>query len=333
MPGLGTNWAGNYSYRAARLHRPATVDQLQEIVAAAKRVRVLGSRHSFTDIADSCELVSLDLLPVEITVDRARGTVSLSAGVTYAELARELEREGMALANLASLPHISVAGAVSTASHGSGDGNGNLATSVCALELVRADGSLGRVARDDPEFNGMVVGLGAVGALTRITLDLERAYEVRQRVFEGLSWRALFEHFDAIMSSGYSVSVFTRWGETLEQVWVKSRRGVCMYTETLFGARRRPSSGTRSSGSIPRTATPQLGVPGPWSERLPHFRSASPRAAATELQSEYLVAAAPRRRGDRGGTSAGRPYPSAGPGVGDPHHRRRRAVDEPAVSP
>lgn len=290
MPGLGTNWAGNYSYRAARLHRPVTVDQLQEIVAAAKRVRVLGSRHSFTDIADSCELVSLELLPVEITVDRAPGTVSLSAGVTYAQLARELEREGMALANLASLPHISVAGAVSTASHGSGDRNGNLATSVRALELVHADGSLGRVARDHPDFDGLVVGVGALGALTRITLDLERTYEVRQRVFEGLSWRALFDHFDEIMSSGYSVSVFTRWGEALDQVWVKSRAD--LLPGPLFGAT--PASSERHPiiGLDSANATPQLGLPGPWSERLPHFRSGFTPSSGAEIQSEYLV---PRR--------------------------------------
>ncbi len=287
MNGLGTNWAGNHRYRAARLHRPETVDQLQDIIAATKRVRVLGSRHSFTDIVDSCELVSLERLPVEITVDAAKRTASLTAGVTYAELASELEREGAALANLASLPHISVAGAVSTASHGSGDGNGNLATAVCALELVRADGSLMRVARGEEKFDGMVVGLGALGAVTRITVDVERTYDVCQRVFEGLSWRSLFDHFDEIMASGYSVSVFTRWGAALDQVWVKSRTDPL--PGPLFGAATATGERHPIIGLDPANATPQLGVPGPWSERLPHFRQGFTPSSGAEIQSEYLV--------------------------------------------
>jgi xylitol oxidase len=290
VDGLGTNWAGNYRYRAARLHRPASVHQLQEIVAAAKHVRVLGSRHSFTDIADSCELVTLEGLPTEVNVDHQHRTVSVTAAVTYAELARELAREGVALANLASLPHISVAGAVSTASHGSGDRNGNLATSVCALELVRADGSPMRVAREDPEFDGLVVGLGALGALTRITLDVESAYDVHQRVFEDLSWRSLLAHFDEIMSSGYSVSVFTRWGAALDQVWVKSRTDPS--SGSLFGAATATAERHPIIGLDPANATAQLGVPGPWSERLPHFRRGFIPSSGAEIQSEYLV---PRR--------------------------------------
>jgi alditol oxidase len=198
---------------------------VREIVAAAPRVHVLGSRHSFTDIADSAELVSLDRLAPNVVVDRGAMIVTLGGAVRYGELAVELAREGLALANLASLPHIAIAGAVSTATHGSGDGNGNLATAVRALEFVTSDGAMVRAARGDPEFAGLVVGLGAVGAVTRITLDVEPAYEVSQQVFERLRWENLFEHFDAITSSGYSVSVFTRWGETVDQVWIKRRAG------------------------------------------------------------------------------------------------------------
>jgi alditol oxidase len=218
-----TNWAGNYRYRAGKLHRPSTVEQLQEVVANAPRVRALGSRHSFTDLADSDELVSLEGLPKEVAVDREAGTVSFSAALRYGELAEVLEREGLALANLASLPHISVAGAVATATHGSGDANGNLATSVAGLELVTSSGELLTAARGDPDFDGLVVGLGALGAVTRLTLDAEPAYQVRQRVFEGLAWEALHMHFDQVTATGDSVSVFTRWGEAVDQVWVKSR--------------------------------------------------------------------------------------------------------------
>ena len=197
-----TNWAGNYRYRASTLHRPSSVEHLQEVVANAPRVRVLGSRHSFTDLADSAELVSLEGLPKDVAVDHEAGTVSFSAGLRYGELATELEREGLALANLASLPHISVAGAVATATHGSGNAKGNLATSVASLELATSSGELLNLSRGDPEFDGLVVGLGALGAVTRLTLDVEPAYQVRQRVFEGLAWDALHERFDEITNHG-----------------------------------------------------------------------------------------------------------------------------------
>ena len=287
-----TNWSGNYSYAARTLHRPSTVEQVQEIVASARALRVLGSRHSFTGIADSAELLSIDGLPREVVVDPAARTVSFTAGLRYGELATILRAEGMALANLASLPHISVAGAVSTATHGSGDANGNLATAVAAVEMVSSDGELMRASRGDADFNGLVVGLGALGALTRITLDIEPAYDVRQRVFEGLSWEALFEHFDAITSSGYSVSVFTRWGPALDQVWVKSRVGAEpeVVHDALFGAAAATVERHPILGLDPVNCSPQLGVPGPWSERLPHFRMGFTPSSGEEIQSEYLVA-------------------------------------------
>src|SRR6478735_2368285 len=149
--------------------------------------------------------------------------MTYSAWLKYGELAKALAPHGLALHNLASLPHISIAGAIATATHGSGDANGNLATAVRGVELVTSDGEPLSVARGEPDFEGVVVGLGALGVVTRVTLEVEPAYEVRQRVFEGLSWDALHEHFDEITSSGYSVSVFTRWGETVDQVWIKSR--------------------------------------------------------------------------------------------------------------
>ena len=285
------NWAGNHRYRAERIHHPSTLEQVQEIVAAARRVRALGSRHSFNDIADSTELVALDALPADVVVHRGAATVSLGSGVTYGELAGALNREGMALHNLASLPHISVAGAVATATHGSGDANGNLATAVAALELVTSSGELLTVARGEPDFEGMVVGLGALGVVTRLTLDVEPAYEVRQRVFEGLAWDMLLEHFDEIAASGYSVSVLTRWGTQVDQVWVRSR--VTDEPEAvrrdLFGAR--PATVDRHPilGIDPVNCTPQLGRAGAWSDRLPYFRMGFTPSSGEELQSEYLV--------------------------------------------
>jgi alditol oxidase len=290
----GRNWAGNYAYRAERLHRPSTIEGVREIVAGAPRVRVLGSRHSFNDIADSSELLTLEDMPADVVFDRAAGTVSFNAGLKYGELVETLNAEGVGLHNLASLPHISVAGAVATATHGSGDANGNLATAVAGLELVTSDGEMLEVSRGGPDFDGLVVGLGALGAVTRITLDVEPAYEVRQRVFEGLGWEALFENFDGITSRGYSVSVFTRWNETVDQVWVKSRvtdepegAEADLFGATAAGVDRHPILGIDAA-----PCTPQLGRPGPWSDRLPHFRMGFTPSSGEELQTEYAV---PRR--------------------------------------
>jgi xylitol oxidase len=262
-----TNWGGNYIFRARRIHRPTTLEQVQELVAAAPRVRVLGSRHSFTGIVDSDELVALDAMPADVVVDHAAGTVSVGAGVRYGELAEALRAEGVALHNLASLPHISIAGAIATATHGSGDANGNLATAVAGLEL---------------------------GAVTRLTLDVEPAYDVRQRVFEGLSWSALFEHFDEISARGYSVSVFTRWGETAGHVWVKSRVSDDpeRVSSELFGALAATVERHPIPGLDPVNCTPQLGVAGWWADRLPHFRMGFTPSNGEEIQSEYHV---PRR--------------------------------------
>ena len=289
-----SNWAGNYRYRADKLHRPSTLDQVQEAIVNAPRIRVLGSRHSFSDIADSSELLTLEGLPKEVVIDRAAATVSFSAALRYGELAEPLRAEGVALANLASLPHISVAGAIATATHGSGDANGNLATAVAGLEIVTSSGEILTTSRGDADFDGLVVGLGALGATTRLILDVEPVYRMRQRVFEGLGWDALFENFDQITSSGYSVSVFTRWSEAIDQVWVKSRVTDVPEPDRsdLFGAIAATVDRHPILGLDPVNCSPQLGVPGLWSDRLAHFRSGFTPSSGQELQSEYLV---PRR--------------------------------------
>jgi xylitol oxidase len=274
------------------LHVPQSLDEVASIVASATRLRVLGSRHSFTGIADSTELLSLAELPADVVVDHDASTVSFSAGLTYGELATALNEAGLALANLASLPHISVAGAVATATHGSGDANRNLAGAVAALELVTADGERVEVARGAPDFDGFVVGLGALGAVTRLTLDVEPAFDVRQRVFEGLAWDALAEHFDTITASGYSVSLFTRWGEAIDSVWVKHRVTDTPEApqEQLFGARAATADRHPILGLDTVSVTPQLGQAGRWSDRLPHFRMGFSPSNGDEIQSEYFVA-------------------------------------------
>jgi alditol oxidase len=282
-----SNWAGNHTYRARAVHRPATLEQLCEIIRSASRIRALGSRHTFSAIGDSDELISLAELPQDVVIDR--GSVSVPAAMAYGELAEVLLGEQLALANLASLPHISVAGAVATATHGSGDRNGNLATSVSELEFATSEGELMTARRGAPGFDGIVVGLGAIGVVTRVVLDVEPAFDVRQRVFERLRWDALFEHFDELTASGYSVSVFTLWGEEAGQVWIKARSGDSLPDE-LFGAVAAVADVNPIAGIDPINATPQLGVPGPWSERLPHFRMGFQPGSGAEIQSEYIVA-------------------------------------------
>lgn len=291
-----TNWAGNYSYRAARLHHPTTVEQVQELVSHASKVRVLGSRHSFNGIADSPEdLISLEHLNQVGAVDHERRTVTVLAGVRYGQLCRQLHREGYALHNLASLPHISVAGACATATHGSGDHNGNLATIVAEMELVTADGALLVLSRDQPgdPLPGAVVGLGGLGVVTKLTLDLVPSFEMRQDVYENLPLAHLADHFDDITSSAYSVSLFTDWRDAMiNQVWLKRRvadGGIFEAAPEFFGATLAPTHRHPIRELSAVNCTEQMGIPGPWYERLPHFRLDFTPSSGEELQSEYMV--------------------------------------------
>lgn len=289
------NWAGNYTYTASTIHHPRSIDELCKIVAGAPRIRALGSRHCFNAIADSAELVSLERLDVPIEIDREAGTVTVSGGMRYGDLAQALVREGLALHNMASLPHISVAGTIATATHGSGDANGNLATAVAALELVTSDGEILHAARGDDDFAGMVVNLGALGVVTRVTLDVEPSYLVRQEVFEHLPWQTLYERFDEVMSSAYSVSLFQDFGHTVGSVWLKSRVDP-VHPEPLrdefLGARAATRHRHPMETLTGENCTEQLGVPGLWADRLPHFRMDATPASGDEIQAEYMV---PRR--------------------------------------
>ncbi|MEV4108037.1 FAD-binding protein [Nonomuraea sp. NPDC049695] len=281
-----TNWAGNTAFRAQNVHHPSSLDELQRLVAAGSRVRALGSGHSFNDVADTTgDLVVLDRMPDAVEIDSAAATVRVPARMTYARLAPLVHQAGFALANLASLPHISVAGSVATGTHGSGDAVPSLAAAVSSLDLVTADGSVLTLSRGDADFPGAVVALGALGIVTSVTLDLVPAFEVRQYVREGLSQDALAD-FDEIMAAGYSVSLFTDWRDT--RVWLK--RTEELTSSDWYGTT--PADGPRHPlpGMPAESCTVQLGVPGPWHERLPHFRhDAEPSGAGDELQSELIL--------------------------------------------
>ncbi|MEW1720408.1 D-arabinono-1,4-lactone oxidase [Streptomyces sp. NPDC093109] len=290
------NWAGNVTFRAARFHTPASVAELRKTVAGSRAVRVLGSGHSFSTIADTDgDLVSVAGLPPVVEIDAGAATVTVGAGLRFAEFTGAVHRAGLALHNLGSLPHISVAGACATGTHGSGTGNGTLASAVRALELITADGEPLVLARGDADFGGAVVSLGALGVVTRMTLDLVPAYDIAQWVYEDLPYARLREHFDAILSAAYSVSLFTGWrDDRMEQVWLKQRTGDPGPTPAppadWFGAT--PAAGPRHPvpGMDPAHCTRQAGVPGPWHARLPHFRAESAPSSGDELQSEYFVA-------------------------------------------
>ncbi|MFI6012079.1 FAD-binding protein [Streptomyces sp. NPDC051243] len=290
-----TNWAGNITYSAKELHRPHSLDAISALVAGSERVRVLGSGHSFNEIAEPGPegvLLSIAGLPPMIDVDREARTVRVSGGVRYAELARAVYAHGLALPNMASLPHISVAGSVATGTHGSGVGNGSLATSVREVELVTADGSLVTVGRGEQPFGGAVTSLGALGVVTALTLALEPSFDVEQHVFTELPLDGLDSAmFETVMSSAYSVSLFTDWRAAgFRQVWLKRRTDqplpdfpwAAPATEKLHPVPGMPAV----------NCTEQFGVPGPWHQRLPHFRAEFTPSSGAELQSEYLL---PRR--------------------------------------
>jgi len=282
------NWARSHAYRAARVAHPTSVAEAQELVAGAGRVRALGSRHSFTAVADSDGLLlSTRDLPLDLVLDEAARTVTVSAGARYGDVAAALDARGWALANLASLPHISVGGAVATGTHGSGDRNGSLAAGVRAIELIGPDGELRRVARGEADFAGSVVALGVLGVATRVTLDVEPSYVVRQAVYRDLPWSTVEGRLDEVTGSAYSVSLFLDWAAgAVDQVWLKSRGGL---PATLLGAAPATQTVHMLAGAPTAAVTAQLGEPGPWHERLPHFRMAFTPSRGEELQSEYLV--------------------------------------------
>ena len=291
-----TNWAGNFEYSTENLYPAGSLEQVQEFVKKQSRLKVLGTHHCFNKIADSKDqLLSLKAMDKVVALDPDARTVTVEAGMSYGQLCPYLDSKGYALHNLASLPHISIAGACTTATHGSGEKNGNLSTAVSALEFVTAAGEVVTLSsrRDSETFQGAVVGLGALGVITKVTLDIQPTYQMRQYVYQDLPMAELRDHFDAIESSAYSVSLFTDWQkQRFNEVWLKSRVQLGQEFDApaeFYGAKR----ATRNLHPIvelsAENCTEQMGVPGPWYERLPHFRMGFTPSAGKELQAEYFV--------------------------------------------
>lgn len=287
------NWAGNYTYQAKQLLEPSTVEEVQELVKSLGKQKALGSKHCFNNIADSPDTqISTKNLNQVVSLDEVNKTLTVEAGVRYGDFSEELYRKGYALHNLASLPHITVAGACATATHGSGVKNGNLATSVKAIELVTPSGELVNIDRNHPDYPAVVVGLGAFGIITKVTLEIQEAFEVRQDVFQDLPLASVEKSFDEIMSSGYSVSLFTNWmDKNVSEVWVKRRMDTSPVDlgEDFYGAK----AATKNLHPIielsAESCSDQMGVPGPWYDRLPHFKMGFTPSAGEELQSEYFI--------------------------------------------
>lgn len=283
------NWAGNIDFGTARVARPESVDELRRIVAGSERVRALGVCHSFSGVlAGTGDFVRLDGLPPAVDIDSVARTARVTAGMRYAEVAEALHRAGFALANLASLPDITVAGAIATGTHGSGDTVGSLATAVVGLELVGPEGDLTEWYRDadKDDFAGSVVALGALGIVTKVTLEIEPSFEVAQSVRVRVPLEEVRARFDDVSGAAYSVSVFTKWSDDAN-LWLK-RRTDRPVVDLDLGT---PADGPLNPvpGADPAPCTAQLGVPGPWHERLPHIRFGTAPQPGDELQSEYFL--------------------------------------------
>src|SRR5271163_3836415 len=293
------NWAGNIEYGTELLYPMSSLQQVRDNVKKETKLKVLGTRHSFNHIADSKDcFLSLQPMNEVVTLDPTARTVTVAGSITYGQLAPYLDSHGFALHNLASLPHISVAGACTTATHGSGEKNGNLATAVSALEIITASGDVVKLSRyqDASFFQGAVVGLGALGVITKIALDIQPTYQMRQYVYENLSFAAMKDHFDAIQATAYSVSLFTDWqNHNFSEVWLKTRlekKQAFHAKPEFFGATLATKNLHPIAALSAENCTEQMGVSGPWYERLPHFRMGFTPSAGKELQTEFFV---PRR--------------------------------------
>lgn len=285
-----SNWGGNFHYQAKQILYPETLEEIQEIVRQNASIKALGTRHSFSKIGDTTGvLVSFANFNHISELNVEKQTVTIEAGVTYGQLCPYLDERGFALPNLASLPHISVVGSCMTATHGSGLTIGNLATSVTEIEFVTADGAIHTSTNKDDEFKGIVVGLGALGLVTKITLEVIPRFDMWQQVFLQLPHSILFENFSAIVTSAYSVSLFTSWQhDEINQVWVKEKSENPVFDE-FFGAKKSQVPMHPIEAGNHQSTTQQLGVVGKWYERLPHFRLGFNPSSGHEIQSEYFV--------------------------------------------
>jgi xylitol oxidase len=285
------NWSKNIDFNEKGFLQPQSLSELQEMVRSHTRIRARGSAHSFNEIANTDHYaINLSKMPQVIEVNQEKRLVKVSAGLTYGELAPALDKQGWALHNLASLPHISIAGSIATGTHGSGIKNQNLANQVISLSVVTADGDLRNISSGDSEFNALVVGLGLGAIVYQYELKVEESYQIRQVIYPEIPLVEIRGNFDQIMSSAYSVSYFTDWADPqIGNLWCKFRDDQVI-PQSIGGA----AAATRKFHPIPsvdpQACTEQLGEPGAWFERLPHFKLEFTPSVGEEIQSEFYVA-------------------------------------------
>lgn len=288
------NWAGNLTYSTSDVHYPHSAEEIQTLVKKFDKVKALGSRHCFNTIADSrYHLISMKEMNKVVSLDANNRMVTIEGGMNYGQLCPYLHQHGFALHNLASLPHISVAGACTTSTHGSGIKNGSLSTAVRSIEFISADGSIHHLSKekDGEKFNASVVGLGALGIITKLTLVIQPTYMAKQYVFEHMPLQEMKNNFEQIVSAGYSVSLFTDWQqESINEVWIKILSDNSTdFGKEFYGAKAATKNMHPIAGISAENCTEQLGIPGPWYERLPHFKMGFTPSSGKELQSEYFV--------------------------------------------
>ena len=289
-----TNWAGNLNYSTDNLFTPGDITTLQDTIKKCKKARGLGTKHCFNKIADSTQnQISSSAFNKIVSLDKTKNSVTVEAGIKYGEFCKQLDENGYALHNLASLPHISVAGACATSTHGSGIRNGSLATAVAGIEFVNGKGELINLSKekDGDEFSGAIVNLGALGIVTKLTLSLQPTFKMKQIVYQNLPMAELEKNFEAIMSSGYSVSLFTDWkNKNVSEVWIKSKSDdLTNVAPVFFGATMAPKNLHPIETLDPINCTEQMGIEGTWYERMPHFKMGFTPSSGKELQSEFFI--------------------------------------------
>lgn len=284
------NWSKNVEFNDRAYFQPESLTELQELVRSNQKLRARGTAHCFNEIANtSSYAVNLGMMPKTIQVDADKKSVFVAAGLTYGELAPVLHSQGWALNNLASLPHISIAGSISTGTHGSGIKNQNLANQVLSLDIVTAEGELRRINRTNPAFNGLVVGLGLGGIVYQYELRIEESFQIRQVIYPDIPLDVLQRNFDQIMGSAYSVSYFTDWGSTQNgNLWCKFRDNEVI-PESIGGSATAEKKYHPIASVDPSASTEQMGEIGDWHYRLPHFKLEFMPSVGEEIQTEFFV--------------------------------------------
>ncbi|MEM6806079.1 MAG: D-arabinono-1,4-lactone oxidase [Bacteroidota bacterium] len=290
-----SNWAGNLTYAAQDFQEPQSLEVLQKLIMEEMPSKGLGTCHSFNTVADTKNRqISLLKMPKIMQLDTTANEVEVSAGISYGELAKYLFEQEYALHNLASLPHISVAGACSTGTHGSGDKNGNLSSIVRELSFINGLGEEVVLTKGkDADFEGAVVSLGALGIIHKMKLEVLPHFDVRQDIYLDLPVEQIPDHFDEIFGMAYSTSMFTDWmNGTVNQIWLKrlvEDEGEMKAEAELFGAKLADRDVHPIIELTAENCTRQMGIAGPWHERLPHFKMDFTPSSGDELQSEFFV--------------------------------------------